>query len=108
MVGKKLSFRGVLGFGEVGCTMMGCDDHVGRCCVNSCFARWTITVRATHVRVVLLKRQISANECEFPKSPNLDVIATGVLIKDPNYTGGESPDGFILKNANLCVVEQVR
>jgi hypothetical protein len=108
LLGKKIALRGTLSFGPAGwaCTLMGCVDHRGPCCVNHCSTRWTVMDPAVPIRLVSLKRGLSAMECEIPKSPQLEVVATGTLLEGSHVLS--HADSYLLDDANLCVVRHGR
>ena len=57
---------------------------------------------AVPIRLVSLKRGLGANECSLPKSPAIEVVATGTLLEGHVVHG--NADGYLLDDANLCVV----
>lgn len=96
----RVSVRGILTLGDLGCTLAGCgDDHRGPCCINTCSGRWTVESPNDRTqRVGLIQHMhpmgLVANECEHPGDPRVEVIATGTLIP-PNS----------LDDAVLCAVQ---
>ncbi len=113
-IGKHIVLRGTLTLDRWNCTLMGCfDEPRGHpCCVNDCGGGWLIVdnpsaLRDHRPRRVELKRPedkyplgIEANECALPASPQLEVVASGILIPSP------SQDYYLLEYSQLCEVRE--
>lgn len=104
LAGQQLALRGTLTFGpEWMCTMAGC---LSGCC-NQCSTYWKVVDSAVPTREVRIHRSLRVNECERPKVPRIDVVATGLLLIDEDgfastLKDGALVDGFVLDQANLC------
>ena len=95
----RVSVRGILTL-DWACTLKGCGhDDRGPCCINDCSGRWTVESphdRTRRVGLIQHMREmgLGANECELPRDPRVEVIATGTLVP-PNS----------LDDAVLCAVQ---
>jgi hypothetical protein len=108
MIEAPVSVRGTLTWtGDWACTLMGCE---GGCC-NHCSTTWIVTDPRMPGNGMLLHPKghrgnlgMGANECEIPKAPSIDVIATGVLLPRPRQPGEIPNHRYVLDEASLCAV----
>jgi hypothetical protein len=104
MVETRVSLRGTLTWEGWGCTLKGCE------CCNSCSILWIVTDPKVKESGMALQRNgyflsIGANECKIPKTPHIDVIATGMLSPSLGVSGPLHSHRFFLDDVSLCAVK---
>jgi hypothetical protein len=101
MVETLVSLRGMLAFNGWSCTMKGCY------CCNSCGSEWIIKDPNVPGSEMVLQRGgfafgLGANECQIPKPPQIEVIATGRLMRSLGEVGPVHSHPFFLDDVSLC------
>jgi hypothetical protein len=102
-----VSMRGILAFGGGwGCTLKGC-----KCC-NRCNTAWIVTATDGKGPALRLQRTedpralgFGTDQCHIPKSPRIDVVATGRLSLYDHSLSLYRQKLFLLDEAVVCVVK---
>jgi hypothetical protein len=107
MANTRVTVRGPLGFGAWTCTLMGCESG----CCNGCDTKWLVVDAKSPRAGVLLQRAeemellgTGGGECDLPKPPRLEVMATGMLAVRPDYLHQEKQPWYILDQVSVCAV----
>jgi hypothetical protein len=96
--------------GPLGLDPLPCDDTGSGCCNDA--AWWVADARNPRTGALLERAEdsgvLATEGCNLPEPPQVEVMATGLLVVRPDYLHPARPPQYILDQVSVCAVLPLR